>query len=403
MRSISVSVSMALVVLASSADAGKREMLQLTQKAIELPSNEQSEKIATYTAAIKEYDKFYLPWTNRAVCYLNYGRWDEAIADATRAIDLAPEDPHPYGVRGRAYAGKRLFEQAFRDLSRGLELADTEEDRRNLFNDRGNAYFSARRYDTAIQDYESALKIDPYFAQAHNNLGIALRSVGQLDKGVDSLRQAIRFDPLSARSLVNRGRLYVLRHDPVMAESDFDRAITLDGQDASAYLNRGMFVYAQGRPEDASADFARAIELEPQNPYVHIWRYLADASSNREAAQEALKSFAGAESSANVWPMPVIKCLLGEVAAEDVIKEAPIANDASRSAERLAEAHYYLAEAAHLAGDDAKAQEHLALAVEQGVPRSQEYVMAEIARNGWENPLPPPPRPVPVSDLSQAP
>ena len=102
----------------TTARADKKEMLDLTQQAISLPSNEQAKKISLYSRAIEAYKSFYLPWTNRAVCYLNYGRWDNAIADATEAINLAPEDPHAWGVRGRAYAGKRQFDQAFRDISR---------------------------------------------------------------------------------------------------------------------------------------------------------------------------------------------------------------------------------------------------------------------------------------------
>ncbi|MFO0948237.1 MAG: hypothetical protein U1D30_20330 [Planctomycetota bacterium] len=133
-----------VVTPATIAEAGRKQMLALTQEAIDLPSNETQKKIDLYTQAIEEDSKFYLPWTNRSVCYINYGLWDKAIEDASAAIALAPENPHPWSARGRAYAGKREFEKAFVDLGRALELAQTEEETRNLYNERGNAYFSAR-------------------------------------------------------------------------------------------------------------------------------------------------------------------------------------------------------------------------------------------------------------------
>ena len=100
------------------ANAGRREMLTLTQEAINLPSNENQKKIDLYSQAIDEDSKYYLPWTNRAICYINYGLWDNAIEDASAAIALAPENPHYAYVYAVALHSSGKFREALAVLKK---------------------------------------------------------------------------------------------------------------------------------------------------------------------------------------------------------------------------------------------------------------------------------------------
>src|SRR5262249_16815648 len=42
---------------------------------------------------------------------------------------------------------------------------------------------------------QEALRLDPRFAVAHNNLGLALKAKGKPDEAIDHYRQAVRLDP----------------------------------------------------------------------------------------------------------------------------------------------------------------------------------------------------------------
>jgi lipoprotein NlpI len=372
-------------------------MLRLTKQAFDLPSNKNAEKIELYTQAIEEDPTYYLPWTNRAACYINYGQWDKAIEDGSQAISLAPESPHPWNVRGRAYAGKREFAKAFVDLSRALELAETTEDLRNLYNERGNAYFSARDYAKAIKDYEQVIKISPEFAKGWNNLGITYRALGDLDEAYLKLDQAHRLDPNSARILMNRGRVYVARNDQLMARADFDKSVELDTADAAAWIDLGMFQYLMEEYQDARGSFITALTHEPGNPYAAVWRYLAHSSLDlKEDARVQLQSYAQGREVWDLWPMPIVQLFLGQITPEQLLQEAEKTDGEQRLRERRAEAHFYIAQHFRLQQDSNKRKEHLSSAVEQKVPRVQEFVMAKIMLDGWKDPLPPPPRPVPA-------
>jgi Tfp pilus assembly protein PilF len=54
---------------------------------------------------------------------------------------------------------------------------------------------SARRTDDAIDAYRRAIAINPNHAEAHNNLGLALRTRHEYDAAVESFRQAMRLQP----------------------------------------------------------------------------------------------------------------------------------------------------------------------------------------------------------------
>jgi hypothetical protein len=58
---------------------------------------------------------------------------------------------------------------------------------------------TAERYDDAIAGYRRALELAPDYAQAHGNLGSALREVGDLDGAYEHLKRAIDIDPRFGR------------------------------------------------------------------------------------------------------------------------------------------------------------------------------------------------------------
>jgi tetratricopeptide (TPR) repeat protein len=49
-------------------------------------------------------------------------RYDEALADYTRAIELDPSDAEFFGSRGQAYQAIGRYDEALADFNRAIEL-----------------------------------------------------------------------------------------------------------------------------------------------------------------------------------------------------------------------------------------------------------------------------------------
>ena len=53
---------------------------------------------------------------------LDAGKWDEAIAEATKASEREPDEPEPFFERATAYANLDRYVEAAADFERALEL-----------------------------------------------------------------------------------------------------------------------------------------------------------------------------------------------------------------------------------------------------------------------------------------
>ena len=137
----------------------------------------------------------------------------------------------------------------------------------------------------ALDLIETAIRIKPNVATAHNNLGNGRRIQGDLCGALASYDQAITLKPDYAEAYSNRGyALWELkRYEEAVASCD--RAIALNPDHVNAYNNRGIALRNLARPDEAIASYDKAIMLKPDE---------AVAYNNRGNAQQDLKRYGDA-------------------------------------------------------------------------------------------------------------
>jgi tetratricopeptide (TPR) repeat protein len=72
----------------------------------------------------------------------------------------------------------------------------------------GLAYQKAGDLDEAIQQYRKSLSLDPFYADAHNNIGIAYFDKGLVDNAIIHFKHAIEINPSHADAHYNLGIAY---------------------------------------------------------------------------------------------------------------------------------------------------------------------------------------------------
>ena len=70
----------------------------------------------------------------------------------------------------------------------------------------------------AIKHVTEALRLMPYWAGAHNNLGVLLERGGRLDEAIDHYHKALRLDPDYAKARANLARALTLKKKSVSEE-----------------------------------------------------------------------------------------------------------------------------------------------------------------------------------------
>jgi tetratricopeptide (TPR) repeat protein len=103
------------------------------------------------------------------------------------------------------------------------------------------------RYQKALEDLDSAIKLDPTYPPVHRHRGNtrvavywALQALGESTSGIveqalDDFKEAVRLDPTSKTSANALGRAYLLRASYDSAIENFKKATDRDQKYASAY------------------------------------------------------------------------------------------------------------------------------------------------------------------------
>jgi tetratricopeptide (TPR) repeat protein len=144
------------------------------------------------------------------------GKYPEAIDQFSAAIELDPQNAEVFFLRGRThydYAVKMSIDETgyTPEVVPFLSAEVTEQLR------------------LAVDDYTSAVGLDPQYAKAYNNRGNARATLGDLQGAVE----------------------------------DYNAALELDGSLTLTYYNRGLIQYKLGNYQEAITDLERYLELVP--------------------------------------------------------------------------------------------------------------------------------------------
>ena len=183
--------------------------------------------------AEKEYSKaivcdpmFYLAYNNMGDLYFKAGRQQEAILFFEKAISLGfsnNEDTHK-------------------------ELAAM--------------YGSAGDINKAVSHFQAALLIKQT-PQNYFNLGLALYKNGQTERAIDQYRSAIILDPLYAAAYLNLANAYSEKGNRSEALINYQKAVQINPRDALIYYNLGVFYKKIGDKSNATEAFKKAFEINP--------------------------------------------------------------------------------------------------------------------------------------------
>jgi tetratricopeptide (TPR) repeat protein len=108
-----------------------------------------------------------------------------------------------------------------------------------------------------------ATELMPEDAEAHGNLGNALRGAGQFEKALVSHRRAVALQPAAADAQNNLGTALQDLGRLDEALEHYRRAVALQPDFALAHSNLANVLGVQGRVDDAEAGCRRALELDP--------------------------------------------------------------------------------------------------------------------------------------------
>jgi Tfp pilus assembly protein PilF len=168
---------------------------------------------------------------NSGVIHLREGRVDLALNAFKRAVDADDENPYFRKGLGQAYAAKREWKDA-------------------------------------IEQFEKALELNPYYVDVRNDLGTALILAGKREEGKKQFLTAYAdaTNPTPEISARNLGQAYLEEKNYAEAVNWFRTAIGRNKAYPDPYLGLAEALMASDRLEEAVLLLESGVEAAPEDP-----------------------------------------------------------------------------------------------------------------------------------------
>ncbi len=275
---------------------------------------------------IVELDPLHGPAHFRlAVIAIQQGRYPDAIAGLTRALDIEPANRRYREAIGQAYAlahrhaeaatiYRALLDEdaadpdhwfglasalqaqgAHRDAAQAWDgVTQRDPQRADAYNNLGICRQLLGDPARAQQAYERALAAQPGNVEALVNLGTLMRSQGQRAQALALLREAVAVAPDSTAALVNLGALLLDEGNPQEAANVLERALKIAPNFAHAAYNYGNALNALGQRGEAQAQYRHALSIDPShaeaaNNLGNVCRELGEHKAAMDAFETAIR------------------------------------------------------------------------------------------------------------------
>lgn len=175
---------------------------------------------------------------------------------------IAREEAAKYASRGDDYFNAGNYKSAIEEYSRAIEKDPSYD---AAYENRGVAHERQGDYNRAIADHTKALEINSNDALYYFNRGLAYYRKEDFDRAIADYTKAIAINPDYTSAYNNRGVIYKSRKDYDRAIADFNKTISLNPNHANAYSNRGEIYRNKGDNDSAISDYTRAIAIDPNH------------------------------------------------------------------------------------------------------------------------------------------
>ncbi|WP_417318960.1 tetratricopeptide repeat protein [Emcibacter sp.] len=189
------------------------------------------------------------------------GRFAEAEAVCRQVLISHPDQPDALHFlamlckrAGDTKAAQENFEKALKLGGKNPAISSNY----------ANFLSGSGQHEVALAHYARAVKLEPRFAEALYNWGLALTTLERYDEAEKKLREALMLNPNDSRYHNALGLVFRRQEQNDKAIAEYEQAVRLDPNNTRAIHNLGGALRAEKRLEEAKACCMEVIRRNPQ-------------------------------------------------------------------------------------------------------------------------------------------
>ena len=246
-------------------------------------------------------------------------KFDEAIQNYVKAIELDPTDPKLHYNVGTAFQAKGDFEHAEKAYKKVLEIEPSNEKSKSALelltkqvqnkkvqelSVRAVELQNSANYQEAITTYLAAISITPNDPSLNYNLGTAYQAVGDLNNAFIQYQKAVNLDKKNQTYLDALKLIKVEQSNPLIqnaikkqaandligAVNDYKKALELVPTDAQTYFNLATAYQSNHQTEQAIQAYLKAAQLDSKGQADSFF-FLATIYEEKKSNKSAIENY----------------------------------------------------------------------------------------------------------------
>jgi tetratricopeptide (TPR) repeat protein len=223
------------------------------------------------------------------LAYFKTGDLKRAQEQLTRARDLDPKDSATHFDLALVLLSEQDYPAAADALEASIKLGRLNANANALAHVLlGRAYLNSNRSMQAIDEFKTALKLDPAIKLGHYHLGFAYFSLGRNDEAIGEYKEELRRSGESPAVAYELGRSLLETGKYDAAVTYLQRGTELDARNPDVWYCLGKAQALSGQSAQAETSLRKAAELDPKDPSPHyqLARVLDKLGKAEEARSE---------------------------------------------------------------------------------------------------------------------
>lgn len=153
----------------------------------------------------------------------------------------------------------------------------------------GDRFYEDGHIHKAIEEFKTALLLDPSNVNIHNSLGVCYSVLGAHKSALEEFETAIQIAPNEVMAHYNAGLVTLLMEDTEKALAHFSDAAKTGEDVFEVSFQLGKLYLKSGKPENAKKFLEKATTIKSDS--ILTWRYLGECCAALSLTEEAIRAY----------------------------------------------------------------------------------------------------------------